>query len=83
MLESDTKVKMDLVTKFAEVPTDQRSCRLSTAAARRNRSKTTEPEPEPGRTIRWSEINSPLIGGGVSYASSNHRDYADDKQIDR
>ena len=79
MLESDTKVKMDLVTKFAEVPTDQRSCRLSTAAARRNRSKTTEPEPEPGRTIRWSEINSPLIGGGVSYASSNHRDYADDK----
>ena len=46
MLESDTKVKMDLVTKFAEVPTDQRSCRLSTAAACRSRSKTTEPEPE-------------------------------------
>ena len=35
-----------------------------------------------GRYV-WSEINSPLIGGGVSYASSNHRDYADDKQIHR
>ena len=46
MLESDTKVKMDPVTKFAEVPTDQQSCRLLTAAARRSRSKTTEPEPE-------------------------------------
>ena len=46
MLELDKNVKMDLVTNFAEVPTDQRSCRLSTAAARRSRSKTTEPEPE-------------------------------------
>ena len=67
--------------KFGVVENRRRGAFIS--AADRKSDRTGFRDREPGRTMLGGLNQLPLIGGGVSYASSIHRDYANGKQIHR